>query len=384
MENHGHYLSIRFWKPDFNSEKAEIDKIAACVRLPSLAIEYYEEQMLRQIGNIIGRTLRVDTYTVEKCRDKFVRLCVELDLIELLVAQYAINEVRYLVEYEGIHNICFACRMVEHKKQRCPKKVQNKPPGSTEQQHARMNQEGERMKNQQSREEDRGKKGKGKEVQEEQREAFGLWIIVQKTTRGRKTVKEGVGTVSGVDGETSKNGKKVVSGMKFVILNDEEATNANDGAMGPQEQNMERISIGPNINQNRPQQVEKSPNQNQKLANETPVSALPQPQKSQPNLGQDRLTLNKNLGQETHVSKTSKTHPNKNNTSNICAQVSNPQSNPNTFEHNLELDMEDSFIPETVNTNEEIEYNQEPELPNLNSINTELMVVVAKRVEEQL
>ncbi|XP_057730120.1 uncharacterized protein LOC130945416 [Arachis stenosperma] len=213
-------------KPDFNSEKAEIDKIAAWVRLLGLAIEYYEEQMLRRIGNIIGRTLRVNTYTVEKCRGKFARLCVELDLNELLVAQYAINEVRYLVEYEGIHNICFACRMVRHKKQRCPKKIQNKPLGSTEQQHARMNQEGERMENQQSREEDRGKKGKGKEVQEEQREAFGLWIIVQKTTRGRKTVKEGAGTVSGVDEETSENGKKVVSGMKFAILNDEEATNA--------------------------------------------------------------------------------------------------------------------------------------------------------------
>nr|XP_025611834.1 uncharacterized protein LOC112705203 [Arachis hypogaea] len=224
-----HYLSIRFWKPDFNLEKAEIDKIVAWVRLPGLAIEYYEEQMLRRIENIIGRTLRVDTHMTEKCRGKFVRLCVELDLTEPLVAQYAINGVRYLVEYEGIHNICFACGMVGHEKQRCPKKVQNEPPGSTKQQHARMNQEGERVENQQSREEDRGKKEKeisekGKEVQEEQREAFGPWMIVQKTTRGRKTVKEGAGPVSGADGEISKNWKKVVNGTRFTILNDEEAT----------------------------------------------------------------------------------------------------------------------------------------------------------------
>ncbi|XP_016207912.1 uncharacterized protein LOC107648623 [Arachis ipaensis] len=116
-----HYLAISFWKPNFNPMEAIIDHIAAWVRLPRLAIEYYEEEMLNKIGNILGRNLKVDSNTADKCRGKFARLCVELDLTESLVSQYSINRVRYIVEYEEIYNICFSCGMVGHEKSNCPK-----------------------------------------------------------------------------------------------------------------------------------------------------------------------------------------------------------------------------------------------------------------------
>ncbi|QHO54318.1 uncharacterized protein DS421_2g55700 [Arachis hypogaea] len=116
-----HYLSIRFWTPNFNPEKDVIDRIAAWVRLPGLAIEYYEETMLSKIGNVIGRTLKVDTNTADKRRGKFARLCVELNLAEPLVGQYSINGVKYKVEYEGLHLICFDCGKVGHDKTSCPR-----------------------------------------------------------------------------------------------------------------------------------------------------------------------------------------------------------------------------------------------------------------------
>ncbi|XP_020963574.1 uncharacterized protein LOC110265121 [Arachis ipaensis] len=86
-----HYLTIRFWKPDFNPSEASIDTIAAWIRLPGLAIEYYHRAILEKIGNIVGRTLKVDSNTAEVSRGKFARICVEVDLTKPLVAQYQIN-----------------------------------------------------------------------------------------------------------------------------------------------------------------------------------------------------------------------------------------------------------------------------------------------------
>ncbi|RYR57774.1 hypothetical protein Ahy_A05g023483 [Arachis hypogaea] len=57
-----------------------MDNITAWVSFLGLAIEYYEEEVLKKIGNILRRTMKVDTNTAQKSRRKFARLCVELDL----------------------------------------------------------------------------------------------------------------------------------------------------------------------------------------------------------------------------------------------------------------------------------------------------------------
>ncbi|XP_015940125.1 uncharacterized protein At4g02000-like [Arachis duranensis] len=111
-----HYLAISPWKPNFNPVEAAVDTIAAWVQLPDLAIEYYDEEMLKKIENVIGQIMKVDVNTADKRRKKFVRLCVQLDLTAPLVVQYSINGVKYEVEYERLYNICFSCDMVEHEK----------------------------------------------------------------------------------------------------------------------------------------------------------------------------------------------------------------------------------------------------------------------------
>ncbi|KAL4357206.1 hypothetical protein AHAS_Ahas09G0163500 [Arachis hypogaea] len=108
--------AISPWKPNFNPVEAAVDTIAAWVQLPDLAIEYYDEEMLKKIENVIGQIMKVDVNTADKRRKKFVRLCVQLDLTAPLVVQYSINGVKYEVEYERLYNICFSCDMVEHEK----------------------------------------------------------------------------------------------------------------------------------------------------------------------------------------------------------------------------------------------------------------------------
>ncbi|XP_057745166.1 uncharacterized protein LOC130963034 [Arachis stenosperma] len=119
-----HYLTISFWKTNFNPMEASIEYTVAWVRLPGLMIEYYEKSMLERIGNIIGRTIKVDSNTADICRGKFARLCVELDLPAPWFHIIPLMGVKYVVEYEGIHNICFSCGMVGHEKTNYPKKVQ--------------------------------------------------------------------------------------------------------------------------------------------------------------------------------------------------------------------------------------------------------------------
>ncbi|XP_052111479.1 uncharacterized protein LOC127742780 [Arachis duranensis] len=116
-------IAIRPWKPNFNPIEATVDTIATWVRLLGLAIEYYDEEILKKIGNVIGQTMKVDVNTADKSRRKFARICVQLDLTTPLVAQCSINGVKYGVEYEGLYNICFACGMVGHEQNNCPKKI---------------------------------------------------------------------------------------------------------------------------------------------------------------------------------------------------------------------------------------------------------------------
>ncbi|KAI3432205.1 VHS domain-containing protein [Psidium guajava] len=55
-----HYLAIQSWVPNFISEKATINKVAACIRIPQLSLEYFDEDFLRRIGNRIRLPLKAD------------------------------------------------------------------------------------------------------------------------------------------------------------------------------------------------------------------------------------------------------------------------------------------------------------------------------------
>jgi len=54
------YLTKHLWHPNFDSYKATIDEVAIWVRLPDLAMEYYDSLVLWKIRNHISRTLKVD------------------------------------------------------------------------------------------------------------------------------------------------------------------------------------------------------------------------------------------------------------------------------------------------------------------------------------
>nr|POE81163.1 hypothetical protein CFP56_30352 [Quercus suber] len=64
----GHFLSIRPWEPFFKPTCSSVSSIAVWVRLHELPIELYETEVLKQIGESIGRVLRMDSHTAMKAR----------------------------------------------------------------------------------------------------------------------------------------------------------------------------------------------------------------------------------------------------------------------------------------------------------------------------
>nr|POE45151.1 hypothetical protein CFP56_28444 [Quercus suber] len=83
-----HFLSIRPWEPFFTPDIADVSLIAVWIRLNRLPIELYEAGVLKQLGEAIGRVLRIDTHTA--------------------------------MEAQGIQKLCFSCGQVGHRKEAYP------------------------------------------------------------------------------------------------------------------------------------------------------------------------------------------------------------------------------------------------------------------------
>lgn len=58
---------------------------AIWVRLNELPIELYEVEVLRQIGESIGRVLWIDTHITMEAQGKYARLCTQIDARKPLV-----------------------------------------------------------------------------------------------------------------------------------------------------------------------------------------------------------------------------------------------------------------------------------------------------------
>ncbi|KAH7528625.1 hypothetical protein FEM48_Zijuj05G0092000 [Ziziphus jujuba var. spinosa] len=118
----GHYLSVQAWRPEFDPLTDRIRRMVIWVRLPYLSFEYYNRSILTQIGNLFGRTLKINNTTEMANRGKFARLCVEMDISKPLVPKLVIGSRIQNVEYEGLGMICFHCGLIGHREPDCDTK----------------------------------------------------------------------------------------------------------------------------------------------------------------------------------------------------------------------------------------------------------------------
>lgn len=65
--------------------------MAIWVMLNELPVEYYDGEVLRQIGQALGKVLRVDTHTATEARGRYSRLCVQVDVSKPLITMVRIG-----------------------------------------------------------------------------------------------------------------------------------------------------------------------------------------------------------------------------------------------------------------------------------------------------
>ncbi|XVE91332.1 hypothetical protein REPUB_Repub01dG0001000 [Reevesia pubescens] len=114
-----HYLTVQLWRPHFRPSAASIRSTTVWVHLPELPLEYFSEDVLLEIGKLIGKPLKVDSTATLATRGKFARIYVELNLHKPLVSKVRVGKYLQRVEYEGFHTVCFHCGIVGHCSDNC-------------------------------------------------------------------------------------------------------------------------------------------------------------------------------------------------------------------------------------------------------------------------
>ena len=121
----GSYVAVRLWEPNFKASTTKLSTIAIWVRLNKLPVEYYEAHVLQEIGNAIGPVLKVDVNMATEVRGRYAHICVQIDVSKPLIKTVLIGGLVQDVVYEGIGALCFGCKRVGHKRERCPYVVQS-------------------------------------------------------------------------------------------------------------------------------------------------------------------------------------------------------------------------------------------------------------------
>ncbi|CAN1790449.1 Putative ribonuclease H protein At1g65750 [Linum perenne] len=115
-----HYLIVHQWDQSFRVSDDLPKKMVVWVRFPYLPIHFYHPQVLTSLGNLIGKTIKIDFNTQRAERGKFARIAIEIDLSEPLASVVELDGALQKVEYENMPFLCFDCGKVGHESGNCP------------------------------------------------------------------------------------------------------------------------------------------------------------------------------------------------------------------------------------------------------------------------
>ncbi|KAI9077623.1 hypothetical protein K1719_040398 [Acacia pycnantha] len=113
------YLNVARWRPEFSPKNERIESVVAWVRLPDLPAPLFDKKFLLNLGNVIGKAIKLDIHTAQRARGKFARMCIELDLTKPLVPEFEVEGQTLSIVYESLGMLCTKCGIYGHVKEGC-------------------------------------------------------------------------------------------------------------------------------------------------------------------------------------------------------------------------------------------------------------------------
>ncbi|PPD81486.1 hypothetical protein GOBAR_DD21604 [Gossypium barbadense] len=116
----GQYLTVQPWTIAFDPTQAYPSVVMAWIRFPGLPGYLYNHKIITEIGEMVGKVVKLDMNTDCRTRGRFARLAVYVDLEKPLISHILINGRKQNVEYESLSTICFHCGRYGHVENSCP------------------------------------------------------------------------------------------------------------------------------------------------------------------------------------------------------------------------------------------------------------------------
>lgn len=118
-------LVLSAWKPYFDPYSATISRVDQWDRILRLPWEFWEQETLADILRNVGNMVCVDHNTLLRQKEKFTRVCLNIDISKPLPGTLRIptpfRELSIPLIYEGLHEVCALCESNAHSLDQCPK-----------------------------------------------------------------------------------------------------------------------------------------------------------------------------------------------------------------------------------------------------------------------
>jgi len=131
-------LYLREWIPRFNPDKEDLSWAPVWIRLYSLPDEYWDERILKGIGDGVGEYIRTAEETKSRKYISYARICVFIRLNEALPESITLShrdeEWTQPLDYEHVPFRCRRCHALGHLFRDCPLNVKDNTPAPSENQ----------------------------------------------------------------------------------------------------------------------------------------------------------------------------------------------------------------------------------------------------------
>ena len=113
------YLHVQAWEADFHLHIAKITYTAVWICLEQLPIGYYHLEFLKHVRHKLGKLLKVDAITSAAIRGRYARICVQLNMTNLLPKRVKIGTFWQDIVYENLPMMCYRCGRLGQREPQC-------------------------------------------------------------------------------------------------------------------------------------------------------------------------------------------------------------------------------------------------------------------------